>query len=484
MKRTPWKPICYPVAGLLCLLLVLHSPTTFANGFDVFGAGARGAATGNSGVTTATDYTAVHYNPASLVLGPSSFGGGLVLTYTNIGIRLADRPAGYDIPDLGASGPAVGSSYRLRTRRDLEGADPGLSLFFGGTIDLGIEDLRIAAMASFGVINSSAQQSVFNDERQQYFSNQLQFDLLGGRIEHSVVLLGAAYKILDWLSVGAGVSFMPSATTKNIIYMDNITDQSNIDLNVDLEIGSRFRPHAGILVQPVEDVRLGASFRDEQMLALGVENEVQARGLQGGENYPFSQVLDLNLQFSPRQFLWGASYHQPDWMVTGEVTYVVWSRYRSSHGEDAGFSDTLNSRIGGEYNILDNHTVRAGFAYEPTPVGPQTGRSNYVDNDRFIASAGMGHVVSVGENQLRIDWHVQFQALAERTELKDPVADYPACAEGVTTICDEVPDDSIDPSTGQPWPEAAGLQTGNPGFPGFTSGGWIVTTGVQATWEF
>jgi len=469
---------------LVCLLLILSGPSAFANGFDVFGAGSRSAATANSGVTTSTDYSAVHHNPAALVLGSSSFGGGVLFTYSDLGIRLADRPAGYDIPDLGASGPAVGSSYRLRTRRDLEGAEPGLALFFGGTMDLGIEDLRIGAMASVGVVNSSAQQSVFNDERQQYFSNQLQFDLLGGRIEHSIVLLGAAYKILDWLSVGAGVSFMPSATTKNFIYMDNITDQSNIDLNVDLEIGSRWRPHAGILVQPVEEVRLGASFRDEQLLALGVENEVQARGLQGGENYPFTQQLDLNMQFSPRQFLWGASYHQHNWMVTGEVTYVVWSRYAGNHGEDAGFSDTLNTRLGGEFSVLDDHTVRAGFAYEPTPVGPQTGRTNFVDNDRLIASAGMGHVLEVGENQLRIDWHIQFQVLTERTEFKDPSADYPTCAEGVTTICDEVPDESVDPSTGQPWPEAAGLQTGNPGFPGFSSGGWIATTGVEVTWEF
>ena len=41
-------------------------------------------------------------------------------------------------------------------------------------------------------------------------------------------------------------------------------------------------------------------------------------------------------------------------------------------------------------------------------------------------------------------------------------------------VVDEVPDDAVDGQLGDPIPNRAGLQTNNPGFPGFSSGGWIV----------
>ena len=57
--------------------------------------------------------------------------------------------------------------------------------------------------------------------------------------------------------------------------------------------------------------------------------------------------------------------------------------------------------------------------------------------------------------------------------------DNTACAPGVTVVCDEVPDDAGDGD-----PRAAGLQTGNPGFPGFSSGGLLFIAGLQAIWSY
>jgi len=42
----------------------------------------------------------------------------------------------------------------------------------------------------------------------------------------------------------------------------------------------------------------------------------------------------------------------------------------------------------------------------------------------------------------------------------------------------------INPSTQMPYPEAQGLQTGNPGFPGYAHGGLIVQAGVEVSWRF
>jgi long-chain fatty acid transport protein len=43
-------------------------------------------------------------------------------------------------------------------------------------------------------------------------------------------------------------------------------------------------------------------------------------------------------------------------------------------------------------------------------------------------------------------------------------------------VVDEVPDGAVDRATGLPLPEVSGLQTNNPGYPGYTS--WAAMLGV------
>ncbi len=46
-------------------------------------------------------------------------------------------------------------------------------------------------------------------------------------------------------------------------------------------------------------------------------------------------------------------------------------------------------------------------------------------------------------------------------------------------VIDEVPDDATNIFTGDPIPEAVGLQTHNPGYPGFSSGGFVLGAGIS-----
>jgi long-chain fatty acid transport protein len=455
-----------------------------ASGFDLYGVGSRAGAMGMTGAASSRDYTAIIYNPAAMTNGPSSAGGGLSLTLSDVAIRLGDRPPGYEIPDLGAGSPAVGEEYRLRARGDFEGFDPTISLYAGGTTDLGFERLRLGFMMYLNLKSSGDTQSYFVDEREQFSSNTLHFDVIGGRVDHIALYFSGAYAITDWFSLGIGASYMPASDINNIGYLDNLTDQENIDLNVDLQLGARFRPMLGVLFTPAEGVRLGASFRDEQFLALAGVTEIQVRGLQGGDDFPFYQDLDIVLQYSPRQILWGASYDDERWRVSADLVLSFWSDYVTNHNEPAGFDDVFSPRVGAELSFLEHHDIRLGAAWEPSPVPAQPGRTNHVDNDRVVGSLGMGHHFELGDSVLEIAWHAQLHVLVERTELKSVPTEYVACAPGVTTICDEVPDDAIDPTTGAPYVGSAGLQTGNPGFPGYTSGGWLLNTGVEVSWHF
>ena len=49
-------------------------------------------------------------------------------------------------------------------------------------------------------------------------------------------------------------------------------------------------------------------------------------------------------------------------------------------------------------------------------------------------------------------------------------------------VRDEVPDDAV--VSGQPLPGRDGLQTNNPGWPGFSSSGWILGGGINVSLGF
>src|SRR4029078_2322936 len=105
----------------------------------------------------------------------------------------------------------------------------------------------------------------------------------------------------------------------------------------------------------------------------------------------------------------------------------------------------------------------------------QTGRTNYVDNARAAASAGL----EWRSGRWRVGLKAQAPGLAPR---ETPKLAPPPAPDGVNRtpqlVTDEVPDDAV--VGGQPLPGREGLQTNTPGWPGFSSEGWLFGGGVTA----
>ncbi|MCB9763374.1 MAG: outer membrane protein transport protein [Alphaproteobacteria bacterium] len=110
-------------------------------------------------------------------------------------------------------------------------------------------------------------------------------------------------------------------------------------------------------------------------------------------------------------------------------------------GDDYGppeFKDTWAFRVGASWDrcwthCADQHavagqpkvglasTVRLGYAYIPSPVPDQTGRTNYMDSDRNVLAGGAGlEIHNRGVGPVRLDVGAQRHALATRTVNKDP----------------------------------------------------------------
>jgi hypothetical protein len=102
-------------------------------------------------------------------------------------------------------------------------------------------------------------------------------------------------------------------------------------------------------------------------------------------------------------------------------------------------------------------------------VPPQTGRTNYVDNDRVGLTVGGDYDFRLGGLHFRPGLGASGQLLMRRYQAKDDAL-----------IRDELPDNTVDRNL-DPVPAARGLQTNNPGWPGFASEGFVWSANVWLT---
>lgn len=448
--------------------------------YELYGASSRGAAQGSAQTASGEGAGAMHHNPSLLATSPIGLSLGIMATFGQPQIRLQDRPDGYDVPDLGAGSRAVATEDTVSERSDTELNEPLVGLRVGVVAPVIVDGLRAGFQIFLPIPTLVTLQTYFPDERERYFSNQLHFERLGRRVHQLDLQFGVAYEVTKWLSVGIGAAYLPSFAVNTGVYLPDPTNQSDADLNADISTENDFGLLAGLRASLPADLSIGVSFRDANVMRVTTDNAIQITGVTNGE--PIVQTASWTPIFSPARAALGLAWTPGDWTVSLDGRYTFWSGYEGAQGEDTGFDDIVSVAAGSQWQYSAQTALRFGAGFEPSPVPEQTGRTNYVDNPRVQVSFGAGHRFVVGERDVDISWHVRLQSLLPRTHQKAQLDDYPACAPGVTDICDEVSDELVEPGTDQRDPRAQGLQTGNPGFPGFRSGGWLGSLGVELTY--
>src|SRR5262249_3174313 len=145
--------------------------------------------------------------------------------------------------------------------------------------------------------------------------------------------------------------------------------------------------------------------------------------------------------------------------------YAMWSKYIDRHGArptpSYQWSDTISPTLGARYSI-GHIGLLADVSYVPTPVPFQTGRTNYVDNDRVSTSVGGEDGFDAFGSTMHVGLQLQPHFMVPRHQYKIPT---PTNASGKNLapelVTDELPDDAV--LAGNPVPGAKGLQTNNPG---------------------
>ncbi len=135
--------------------------------------------------------------------------------------------------------------------------------------------------------------------------------------------------------------------------------------------------------------------------------------------------------FQPETFGVGAQFRGENWRIGGSVEQQNWSELENEFSSDtikdqqsvpAGsrikFDDVLIPRIGAEYALNKNFSVRGGVAYEESPLkSTRNPEINYLDTDKIVV--GLGLSATYDRTRLlaypvRLDIGYQYQQLQER----------------------------------------------------------------------
>ena len=275
------------------------------------------------------------------------------------------------------------------------------------------------------------------------------------------LVLGASLgvRILDSLSLGAGITLLPIVTGR--VDLD-LTDPEGYD-NVRVDVDPRLRPVAGILYEPVPGWRLGLSYRMGNHANIDLPVDAQASGIDlsarvlGPADWTPS-VLSLGAELPVWRDRLTLSV-QADWRFTSGYRHLSSDvALYDADGTDglgarvpgAHFQDSVAGRLGMEWRLVRFHH-RGGYAFVSRAAPEQTGRSNLLDAHRHHATLGAAaELLSGGGGVPRISLSVDAQLLA---------------LHGAVT-------------------EKAAYDPGNPGFPTLESGGqvWVVGGGVELGW--
>jgi hypothetical protein len=446
--------------------------------------------------------SAAYFNPAMLVEAGTVFEMGLFVLSSGFDISLFERPGGVDISDLiygvrllneDGSGESLPEPHPLATsqlpeRLDTTGTEIRPYLSIGLVRSLVPERLSIGFHTLVPTAHVQAQNVIFSDEREQYFSNQLQHELYGDRLDTVALAFALGGRVTSWLSLGMGVSMDLRTDAVTPVFVPDGGDQSRIIVGSHLAVESRFTPHFSLVVGPIARTHLTFTFHEASGGSIDGENQLKF----WSKNYPYPegedslpQVYKIFTAYQPRRASLGLVRELGGapgdglWRVGLGFQWTEWSNYINRLGEaplepwDDGLEATLSL---GRQGL--NTDWCFSLQYVPSPVPDQVGRTNYVDSDRWSSSMGVNHQWNVGGVPMIAGANIQAHWLVSRETNKVSSDDLP---EGHSAVIDEFPDntflkaDTIDKT---PVDEAKGLQTNNPGYPGYRSKGWALGVGV------
>lgn len=414
-------------------LAALAAPAA-ANPIDLFGFGARAQGMGGAATAATDDASANYYNPA----------------------RLA-----------GSDDIRIDVGYQLAVPRlSVDGHDQHVDLSRGLALGLAVPGRLAGARLAIGAGLFLPDQQITRTRTLP--SGQPRWSLYDNRPQRLFLAANLAVQLPGGFSVGAGISYMSS--TQGDVALDGVVGfpdatTSQLDLAIAVDLKTIRYPQAGVAWDATPWLTVAATYRGGFRLVLDQTFDITGDiGTPGFDPLVADGFLHLRSRaqdlFQPAQVTLAASARlTPRLAVALDLAWHRWSVYENPAARieidlDLGdfndlvdippqeplpaphFHDIAVPRLGVEWLAREaprrRWLVRGGYAYEPSPVPPQLGTTNYIDNDKHTLTAGgTVELPGLGGVVLRpVSFDVSLVAtfLPERGHTKllpaDPVGDF------------------------------------------------------------
>lgn len=364
--------------AVLGLMGLLGNSGTWASGFQLQEQSASGLGVAYSGMPAAVqDGSSAFWNPAGLSLLPGS-GATVAVQYVIPGITF--RSAG---------GPPSGSTYAAFG----DGGDAGVSSWIPAMYGYS----TLADKLSVGLV-VNAPFGLSTNWQGQWAG---MFRAVKSRVETLNINPVVSYQINEFLSVGAGVSYerLKASLTRAVTPLvpgaqgrldgDDWSWGWNLGLMLDLRQGTR----VGVTYRSNIDYDISGTlaFNSPALAPLGGGAHTSLR-------LPRTAALGLSHQLTAALRLL-ADYSWTGWNSISALSVVATSG--ASIGQVV-LSDALNFRnswragIGAEYQLSQPLLLRAGFAYDRSPVQDAFRTPRLPDNDRKWFAVGARYACANG----------------------------------------------------------------------------------------
>lgn len=372
----------YPfLFGGVCLLsLALIPSMAKAASFYIQEQSVSGLGTAFAGAAANTpDASTVFFNPAGMTeLNKTEIYAGAHFLILDASFKNDGSTAGaISSPTSGGNGgnpfqPAIVPNLFISTPTAME------NLWFG-----------FAVTAPFGLANEYERDFVG-----RYNSTESELTVID-------VAPSLAYKVNDWLSVGAGLNVQhASAKLENAIPAPGATQSTATDGMTDLsgdDVTVGF--NAGVLLKPVEGTKVGVHYKQgiSHTLEGRIINRLPVSGALGALSGTSSRVggsaeLDLPsiASFSVSQKV-GERF-----TLLGSANWNEWSNFDDIPVKtstlsitEQGYKNTWSFAVGGRYDVNEKLQLKAGFQYDPTPTVDEHRSTRIPDGDRKWYAAGL-----------------------------------------------------------------------------------------------
>jgi long-subunit fatty acid transport protein len=510
--------------SLTLAALAFWPATALATTYDTFGFGSRAIAMGGAQTAAAYGPEAVFYNPALLVRpGTNMILIGHIRSAPRLRYRRAEEapansayldmlPAQQGADLLQALDIASEKQYFLKKKelRDylIGVADDNPELVgvdFGILLPLGRGRYRNRIAVGVGIhlpMGNLVSEKFFGPTRPYYlrYLNDHRIATVVGALAIDIVP--------EVFSIGAGALAMAKMNGEVRYELPLGVEGEQSDIESTQEYEHNTVPILGLHYRPWENLRFGLSFKDQIYFSYNMTMAFWLALPQplGREYFQIPISFSAISLYSPQWLSLGTGWDvTPDLILAADLRLERWSLYKPPFpklsldlsgipeeylilgeqflGDLSQFDipeykvrlrDIYSPRLGAEYRAWRALQIRAGYQFLPTPVPVQDGATNILDNDTHVFSAGAGYkwkVDSPSPGAFELTFHGQLMWMKSVFVAKDE---------------SKLEDEAQDRITreGVNIPGTTGVQSTNPGYPGFSIGGQYWTYAINFVYSF